>query len=156
MEIKDRIRMIMEREKVPPRVFAETIGVQQSTLSHILNDRNKPSLEVVMKVHQTYNYVNLEWLLYGKGEMIASAEDASAVSSSGDYQPSLFDENPVNPSKETINPENRKEMALRTAENAPKEIVKQEIIYKERPPRKITEIRIFFDDNTYETFKPEK
>ena len=69
MEIKDRIRMIMEREKVPPRVFAETIGVQQSTLSHILNDRNKPSLEVVMKVHQTYNYVNLEWLLYGKGEM---------------------------------------------------------------------------------------
>lgn len=156
MEIKDRIRMIMEREKVPPRVFAETIGVQQSTLSHILNDRNKPSLEVVMKVHQTYNYVNLEWLLYGKGEMIASAEDASAVSSSGDYQPSLFDENPVNPSKETINPENRKEMALRTAENAPKEIVKQEIIYKERPPRKITEIRIFFDDNTYETFRPEK
>ena len=148
--------MIMEREKVPPRVFAETIGVQQSTLSHILNDRNKPSLEVVMKVHQTYNYVNLEWLLYGKGEMIASAEDASAVSSNGDYQPSLFDENPVNPSKETITLENRKEMALRTAENAPKEIVKQEIIYKERPPRKITEIRIFFDDNTYETFKPEK
>ena len=128
MEIKDRIRMIMEREKVPPRVFAETIGVQQSTLSHILNDRNKPSLEVVMKVHQTYNYVNLEWLLYGKGEMIASAEDASAVSSNGDYQPSLFDENPVNPSKETINPENRKEMALRTAENAPKEIVKQKNI----------------------------
>ena len=69
MEIKDRIRMIMEREKVPPRVFAETIGVQQSTLSHILNDRNKPSLEVVMKVHQKYDYVNLEWLLYGKGEM---------------------------------------------------------------------------------------
>ena len=156
MEIKDRIRMIMEREKVPPRVFAETIGVQQSTLSHILNDRNKPSLEVVMKVHQTYNYVNLEWLLYRKGELIASADDASAVSSSGDYQPSLFDENPVNPSKETINPENRKEMALRTAENAPKEIVKQEIRYIEKPARKITEIRIFFDDNTYETFRPEK
>ena len=156
MEIKDRIRMIMEREKVPPRVFAETIGVQQSTLSHILNDRNKPSLEVVMKVHQTYNYVNLEWLLYGKAEMITSAEDASTVSSNGDYQPSLFDENPVNPSKETINPENRKEMALRTAENAPKEIVKQEIRYIEKPARKITEIRIFFDDNTYETFRPEK
>ena len=156
MEIKDRIRMIMEREKVPPKVFAKTIGVQQSTLSHILNGRNKPSLDVIMKVHQKYDYVNLEWLLYGKGEMIASAEDASAVSSNGDYQPSLFDENPVNPSKETINPENRKEMALRTAENAPKEIVKQEIRYIEKPARKITEIRIFFDDNTYETFRPEK
>ena len=148
MEIKDRIRMIMEREKVPPRVFAETIGVQQSTLSHILNDRNKPSLEVVMKVQQTYNYVNLEWL--------TSTEESSLTSSNGDYQPSLFDENPVNPSKETITLENRKEMALRSTENAPKEIVKQEIRYIEKPARKITEIRIFFDDNTYETFRPEK
>ena len=65
-------------------------------------------------------------------------------------------ENPVNPSKETGPAENRKEIALETPANATKEIVKQEIIYKERPPRKITEIRIFFDDNTYETFKPEK
>jgi len=47
-------------------------------------------------------------------------------------------------------------MALEKPSNATKEIVKQEIIYKERPPRKITEIRIFFDDNTYETFRPEK
>ena len=146
MEIKDRIRMIMEREKVPPRVFAETIGVQQSTLSHILNDRNKPSLEVVMKVHQKYDYVNLEW----------SEEGTSFSSSNHDYLPSLFDENPVNPSKEPTLPENRKETPLRNAENAPKEIVKQEIRYIEKPARKITEIRIFFDDNTYETFRPEK
>lgn len=155
MEIKDRIRMIMEREKVPPRVFAETIGVQQSTLSHILNDRNKPSLEVVMKVHQTYSYINLEWLLYGKGEMLAATDNPSTTST-GEYQPSLFDENPVNSPKDSISLENRKEMALRNTENAPKEIVKQEIRYIEKPARKITEIRIFFDDNTYETFRPEK
>ena len=125
--------MIMEREKVPPRVFAETIGVQQSTLSHILNDRNKPSLEVVMKVHQKYDYVNLEWLLYGKGEMMVSEEGTSFSSSNHDYLPSLFDENPVNPSKEPTLPENRKETPLRNAENAPKEIVKQEIRYIEKP-----------------------
>lgn len=149
--------MIMEREKVPPRVFAETIGVQQSTLSHILNDRNKPSLEVVMKVHQTYNYVNLEWLLYDKGEMMASTANANTSSATnGDFQPSLFDESSINSPKESITPENRKEIPLRSTENAPKEIVKQEIRYIEKPARKITEIRIFFDDNTYETFKPEK
>ena len=121
MEIKDRIRMIMEREKVPPRVFAETIGVQQSTLSHILNDRNKPSLEVVMKVHQTYNYVNLEWLLYGKGEMMVSEEGTSFSSSNHDYLPSLFDENPVNPSKEPTLPENRKEMTVKKRRKCPKD-----------------------------------
>ena len=70
-----------------------------------------------MKVHQTYSYVNLEWLLYGKGEMlVASAESASLVSSNGDYQPSLFDESPVNSTKETIDLENRKEIALRGTE----------------------------------------
>ena len=100
MEIKDRIRMIMEREKVPPKVFAKTIGVQQSTLSHILNGRNKPSLDVIMKVHQKYDYVNLEWLLYGEGEMMVSEEETSFSSSNSDYLPSLFDENLINSSKE--------------------------------------------------------
>ena len=88
--------------------------------------------------------------------MMVSEEGTSFSSSNHDYLPSLFDENLINSSKEPAIPENRKEMALRSTGNTPKEIVKQEIIYKERPPRKITEIRIFFDDNTYETFKPEK
>ena len=65
MEIKDRIKMIMEKENMASGAFAESIGIQQSTLSHILNGRNNPSLDVIMKVHQKYNYVNLEWLLYG-------------------------------------------------------------------------------------------
>ena len=116
----------------------------------------KPSLEVVMKVHQKYDYVNLEWLLYGEGEMMVSEEETSFPSSNSDYLPSLFDENLINSSKEPASPENRKEMPLRNAENSPKEIVKQEIRYIEKPARKITEIRIFFDDNTYETFRPEK
>ena len=133
MEIKDRIRMIMEREKVPPRIFAETIGVLQSTLSHILNDRNKPSLEVIMKIHQTYSYVNLEWLLYGKGEMMdANAYPSSALSNS-EIQPSLFDQNLINTTNETANTENRKEMALESGVNAHKEVVKQEIKYIEKP-----------------------
>ena len=109
-----------------------------------------------MKVHQKYDYVNLEWLLYGKGEMMVSEEETSFSSSNSDYLPSLFDENLINSSKEPAIPENRKEMPLRNAENTPKEIVKQEIRYIEKPARKITEIRIFFDDNTYETFRSEK
>ena len=40
--------------------------------------------------------------------------------------------------------------------NAPKSAVVQDVICKEKRVRKITEIRIFFDDNTYETFSPSK
>ena len=134
MSIKDRFKMIMEREKLTAGAFAESIGVAQATISHILGPRNKyPSTEVILRLHQRYSDINLEWLLTGQGNMSNDA-DSSA--------------------KGTDEQENRKEMPLGRLVNTPKEIVKQEIIYKERPPRKITEIRIFFDDNTYETFKP--
>ena len=33
--------------------------------------------------------------------------------------------------------------------------VREVVKYVEKPPRRVTEIRIFFDDNTYEIFKPE-
>ena len=156
MSIKDRFKMIMDREKLTAGAFAESIGVAQATISHILGPRNKyPSTEVILRLHQRYNDINLEWLLTGQGEMSnTSSGSDSSIESGFDYP--LFAENPVNPSKETGPAEKRKEIALETPVNATKEIVKQEIIYKERPPRKITEIRIFFDDNTYETFKPEK
>ena len=35
-------------------------------------------------------------------------------------------------------------------------VVREVVKYVDKPQRKITEIRIFFDDNTYETFRPEK
>ena len=31
--------------------------------------RNNPSLEVVMKIHKACDYISLDWLLYGEGQM---------------------------------------------------------------------------------------
>jgi transcriptional regulator with XRE-family HTH domain len=47
--------------------FAEKIGVQRSSISHILSGRNKPSLDFVMKVLHSFPEVELYWLLNGKG-----------------------------------------------------------------------------------------
>ncbi|WP_452220781.1 helix-turn-helix domain-containing protein [Lacinutrix salivirga] len=47
--------------------FAEKIGVQRSTISHILSGRNKPSLEFVLKVLSSFPEVELYWLMNGKG-----------------------------------------------------------------------------------------
>ena len=149
--MKDRIRKIMELESSTPSRFAESIGIQRAAMSHILSGRNNPSLDVIMKVHQKYNYVKLEWLLYGQGNI-----SEESIQSASDFQPSLFAENAIIPPNGTVTPENRREMPLESSQNTPKEIVKQEIRYIEKPSRKITEIRIFFDDNTYETFRGEK
>jgi plasmid maintenance system antidote protein VapI len=56
--------MIMDREKLTAGAFAESIGVAQATISHILGPRNKyPSTEVILRLHQRYTDINLEWLL---------------------------------------------------------------------------------------------
>ena len=116
--------------------FAEKIGISPSSLSHILSGRNNPSLEVVMKIHKACDYISLDWLLYGEG-------------------PSLFDENSLFTPERPVSPEYRKENEVKTPLYSPKEIVREEIKYVEIPAKKITEIRIFFDNGTYETFKPE-
>lgn len=51
--------------------FAETIGVQRSSISHILSGRNKPSLDFVLKVLSAYPDVNLYWLCNGTGSFIS-------------------------------------------------------------------------------------
>jgi len=148
--MKDRIEAIMRREHLTPSSFAESIEIQRSTLTHILRGRNNPSLDVVMKIHQRYKYVNLDWLLYGNGNMVNQENTLD------EFQGTLFDENAENTSNPSTDLEYRKEIASKSSEIAPKETIKEEVRYIERPPRKITEIRIFFDDNTFEIFKGEK
>lgn len=169
MEIKDRIQLIMKKENIKSGTFADNIGIQQSTFSHVINGKRKASLEVVMKIHQCYHYINLDWLLYGKGEMIIGEEPKHFVNDSAhtttfktstskqsEFYPSLFDENAENTTEDPEQSKNRKEMAVEKPINDIKRTETQSVKYIKLPPRKITEIRIFFDDNTYETFTPEK
>ena len=145
----------MQKEEMTAGQFAEKIGLSPSSLSHILNGRNNPSLDVVMKIHKACSYVNLSWLIYGEGEM----EDQPEVFKSGEVGISglsLFNENAFFTSEGAGERENRKEMAPKPPLYAPKEVVREEIKYVEKPDRKITEIRIFFDNGTYETFRPDK
>ena len=153
--MKDRIIKIMQKEEMSAVQFAEKIEISPSSLSHILNGRNKPSLEVVMKIHKACTYVNLLWLLYGEGEM-ENQENAPVPEDSAISGMMMFGESPIFASNGAEDCENRKEMQLKTPVFAPNEIVREEVKYVEKPARKITEIRIFFDNGTYETFRPDK
>ena len=53
--------------------FAEKIGVQRSSISHILSGRNKPSLDFILKILSSFPEVELYWLLNGKGEFPSSS-----------------------------------------------------------------------------------
>lgn len=62
-----RLQKIMDFYSESASSFAEKIGVQRSSISHILSGRNKPSLDFIMKVLASYPEVELYWLLNGKG-----------------------------------------------------------------------------------------
>lgn len=64
----ERLSKLLRHYDLSSSAFADRIDVQRSSISHLLNGRNKPSLEFVMKVNDTFEEVDLNWLLYGKGE----------------------------------------------------------------------------------------
>ncbi|MBR9757776.1 MAG: helix-turn-helix transcriptional regulator [Algicola sp.] len=63
----DRLQQIIDYYSESASSFAEKIGVQRSSISHIISGRNKPSLDFIMKILDAYPEVGLYWLLNGKG-----------------------------------------------------------------------------------------
>jgi len=74
-EIVSRIEAVIEHLDLSVSAFADEIGVQRSSISHLLNGRNKPSLDFVMKLVSTYPEVGLDWLLKGEGSFPKKTSD---------------------------------------------------------------------------------
>jgi transcriptional regulator with XRE-family HTH domain len=68
----DRVQKVIQQKKLSASGFADLIGVPRSTISHILSGRNNPSLEFLQKVLDAFPDVQTEWLIRGKGNMLAS------------------------------------------------------------------------------------
>ena len=69
MTEKERLEKLMEQEQISQTQFADKIGIQRSTLSHIMKGRNAPSLDVLQKTLKVFHTVNADWLILGIGPM---------------------------------------------------------------------------------------
>ncbi|MFC4721943.1 helix-turn-helix domain-containing protein [Geojedonia litorea] len=70
-----RLQKVMDFYGESSSSFAEKIGVQRSSISHILSGRNKPSLDFVLKILSSFPEVELYWLLNGKGVFPTSTDN---------------------------------------------------------------------------------
>ena len=66
LEFTSRIKKVMDFHGFSASSFADKIGVQRSSISHILSGRNKPSLDFILKVTSVFKDVDIHWLLNGK------------------------------------------------------------------------------------------
>ena len=67
--MKDRIIKFLTHESITSTRFADEIGVQRSSISHILSGRNNPSFEFIHKILSRYKSISAEWLIMGNGSM---------------------------------------------------------------------------------------
>jgi len=65
MNLIDRLKYLMKLNNLTSSAFADEIGVQRSSISHILSGRNKPSLEFITKILTRYPKVSADWLISG-------------------------------------------------------------------------------------------
>ncbi len=122
-----RLKKIIDYYDLSASSFADKIGVQRSSISHLLSGRNKPSLDFILKVLETFEDVTWEWLLLEKGIFPKTDVDST---------PNLFSEintpKKEKTSKDTISTQNFSKIS--------------------NTERNIEQIVIFYKDGTFKNY----
>ena len=136
--MKDRIYQLMKYQGMSQKEFAATLCIAEGTLSGIFTGRTRPTNNIVNAIHECFPHISINWLMFGEGDMLldgSSSQPLDAASGQSD----LFASESAPSTGVTSIPTQVPQI---------QEVVK----YIDKPQRKITEIRVFFDDGTFETF----
>ena len=163
--MKERILQIMRQEHMTQQEFAKAIEVSPASLSNIFNGKTNPTNNHVSAIHRRFPNVNVNWLMFGDGDMYTTVsgetkrDDGGAADSfpmgadpdgnDGGDAPALVD---VSDSRLYADWPRMESMARECEEKMASPKVREVIKFVDKPQRRITEIRIFFDDGTFEVF----
>tara|TARA_R110002020_G_scaffold21009_2_gene71233 strand:- start:59502 stop:59915 length:414 start_codon:yes stop_codon:yes gene_type:complete len=128
-----RLEHLMQYHDLSASAFADRIGVQRSSISHLLTGRNKPSLEFVMKVANSFKEANMDWLLYGKGHFPPDANEGKPAD--------LFNA----PQQKTIEQPPAPVKSLQETIKTPPSVGKS-----------LAKIILLYTDGSFESFHPDK
>ncbi len=134
-----RLEYLLDYYSLNASSFADKIGVQRSSLSHLLSGRNKPSLDFIMKITEAFPEVNLYWILNNKGQFLKSDFEKTP------YTP-FKNESVISSEKnEIVNLFSQSDNSSETKKNV-------ESIVSKNNENKIIKIVIFYNDGTFEDF----
>ena len=144
--MKDRIMEIMKLEGMTQQEFAAALDISPASLSNIFNGKTNPTNNHVNAIHKRFPNINISWLMFGEGNMY--------IEGSADSE-----------NKDSVPTEELSGISFNSADRVPKANYSPELVagiipgmlneqpkFIDKPQRKIVEIRIFFDDGTFETF----
>ena len=137
--MKERLLEFLNSHNLSSTRLADTIGVQRSSISHILSGRNKPSYDFIHKFLQHYPDINPKWLIIGEGSMYSKEKQTSM---SFEQQPEQS-----TPRESNIQKEEKGDVRVKQSQE-------DEPSSPERS--RIEKIVIFYSDNHFEEYTPRK
>ena len=138
--MKERISQIMQSHKMTQRDFAAALGISPSSLSSIFNGHTSPTNNTVQAIHRRFPEISITWLMFGEGDMETTPESVRLTDTA------------TKPSGNQLTLPHTPADKVLEAPVTVREIVK----YVDKPQRHITEIHVFYDDGTFETFSARK
>ncbi len=148
--MNDRVFKILNQKNISSAKFADEIGVQRSSVSHVISGRNKPSLDFILKIIKRYPEINIEWLLMGKGQMI---EDRDIETTKRDLFSKAKDKKEVNKGTKSENSTQNIKYSEEASYNSLSQ--KQKENGDNRKLRQIDKIVIFYKNKSFREYYPE-
>ena len=146
-----RLELLLDYYSLNASSFADKIGVQRSSLSHLLSGRNKPSLDFILKILDVFPEVDLYWILIGKGNFPKNSDGnrteiviEKTISTPTPILPNHAMENLFSPTQIPVN--------KNTLENS-KPILNENITISTNS-NEIDKIVIFYKNGTFKDYKP--
>lgn len=175
MDIVTRLKQFMVALNIANSQFADTCRIPRPTISQILNGRNKKiSDELISKIHEAYPQLSVLWLMFGEGDMIVGSNikisepkigdnvsfnsvqnsDDESIMRSFDFDAPLLENQQENISVNI--PQQNSVQKVEYRESDKVAISKNNPMLINATSKRVIEIRVFYDDNSYEIFVPQK
>jgi DNA-binding XRE family transcriptional regulator len=140
-----RLEIVLDYYSLNASSFADKIGVQRSSMSHLLSGRNKPSLDFILKIIDFFPDVDLYWILNGTGTF---PKNTTSLENKNSYQAESKKDSPtpIDLFSQIGAPE---ELKISPPKNKQFEIVPESEISDE-----IEKIVFFYKNGTFKIYVP--
>lgn len=130
--LKDKIEALIVGLGLSSTRFADIIGVKRPIISHILTERNKPSLDIIQKIVERFPELEYNWI---GDDQDLDPEVIQEIRDNNDFSASSRDFNGND------------------SHTGDSEILNSQADSK--PERILTKVMFFYSDDTFRVFSPE-
>ncbi|MFD1139589.1 helix-turn-helix transcriptional regulator [Larkinella insperata] len=138
MNVNDKIKQVLKDKNMTPSYFADEIGVQRSSISHILSGRNRPSFDIIQKIIRRFPELGYDWILEDDQASLTNVNQRTSITAPTTsrktvQQPEIVENSIPQPS--TLQPTHP-------------------VVDKSKEEKTIERILVFYTDGTFREYSP--